>query len=204
MEFTVNGKKFTDYNEAKAYEESLKQKEAEAKRQEQLNAKKEVYTDEIVNLMNFCVVDFDNEKMTSPRPRLIFAFMAKSKNKSDFATMANAYIESACEKRFYVEENGDYGEYYSVSFPSVKSKAYDELNGVACGAVLDYLLNNGHKPSVIGKFIPVNEELGVMFYDLVGVDDIHNNCSDCKEDMSYDDLPDEVKSALEFIARMLG
>ena len=213
MEFTVNGKKFTDYNEAKAYEDSLKQKEAEAKRQADLNAKKEIYFDEVVNRMNFCVVNYDNEKMSSPRPCLIFAFMTETpKNKSEFVTMANAYIEEACEKHYYVEPDGSYGEYYTVSFPTSKSKGFDEMNDVVCGAVLDYLLNNGHAFSTEGKFISVNEELGVMFYDLTGVEKQESKgCPNCKgyncstgEELSYEDLPTEIKNILNLLGRFVG
>lgn len=215
MEFVVGNKKFTDYNEAQAYEKTLREKEAEAQKQAELDAKKEAYIDEITNQMEFCVVDFDNKRMTSPRPRLIFAFMTETaKNKSDFVTMANAYIEEACERRFYINKDGSYGKYYNISFLTAKSKGYDEMNSVACGAVLDYLLNNGHAFSTSGKFIPVDEELGVMFFDLTWVDkDECDGCQGCSckgydcstgEEISYDDLPDEVKAVANLLGRLFG
>lgn len=165
--------------------------------------------------MEFCVVDFDNKRMTSPRPRLIFAFMTEtSKNKSDFVTMANAYIEEACERRFYINKDGSYGKYYNISFLTAKSKGYDEMNSIACGAVLDYLLNNGHAFSTSGKFIPVDEELGVMFFDITGVDkDECDGCQSCNckgydcstgEEVSFDDLPDEVKAVANLLGRLFG
>ena len=212
MEFTVNGKKFTDYNEAKAYEDSLKQKEVEAKRQADLNAKKEIYFDEVVNRMNFCVVNFDNEKINSPTPTMVFAFMTDTpKNKSEFVTMANAYIEEVCAKRYYVAEAGSYGEYYSIAFPTVKSKGYDELSSCVCGSIIDYLLNHGHVFSTSGNLIKIDKDLSVMFYDLTGVDkQEEKTCSGCdccnhskaEKEVSYDELPDEVKSTLDFIGRL--
>lgn len=214
MEFTVNGKKFTDYNEAKAYEDSLKQKEAEAKRQADLNAQRELYFDEVVNKMNFCVVNFDNDVIKSPAPSVVFAFMTDTaKNKSEFVTMANAYIEETCEKRFYVNEDGSYGEYYTISFINSKSKDYDEISEMTCGAVIDYLLNNGHAFSTSGNLISVNEDYAVMFYDLTGVvkQEEKKSCSGCRgyncsagEELSYEDLPAEVKNILNLLGRFIG
>lgn len=208
MEFTVNDKKFTDYNEAKAYEDSLKQKEAEAKKQKALEEQKELYFDEVVNKMSFCVVNFDNEKITSPTHSVVFAFMTDTpKNKSDFVTMANAYIEEACEKRFYVDEDGSYGEYYSIAFPTVKSKGYDELSSCVCGSIIDYLLNHGHAFSTSGNLIKIDKDLSVMFYDLTGVDKQNNKtCDNCsvKKNCDYDELPDDIKVALDFIGRLFG
>lgn len=212
MEFTVGNKKFTNYNEAKAYEDSLKQKEAEAKRQADLDARKEMYFDEVVNHMNFCVVNFDNEKINSPAPSMVFAFMTDTpKNKSEFVTMANAYIEEVCEKRYYVDTDGSYGEYYTISFINSKSKDYDEISEMTCGAIIDFLLNYGHAFSTSGHIIPVNEDYAVMFFDLTGVDKQESKgCSDCgccnhskaEKEVIYDELPDEVKSALDFIGRL--
>ena len=201
MKFTVNGKEFTDYNEAKAYEESLAKKEAEAKKQKELDEKKALYLDEVTNKMNFCVVNFDNELITSPTPNIVFAFMTDTpKSKSDFVTMANAYVEDVCPKRFYInEEDGSYGEYFSIAFPSVKSKGYTELNGCVCGAVVDYLLNHGHAFSTSGNLIKIDDDLSVMFYDLTGVD--AQDSKDCSTDKNIidDEMPDEVKYAVNFI-----
>lgn len=206
MEFTVNDKKFTDYNEALAYENSLKQKKAEAKKQKELEEQKELYFDEVVNKMNFCVVSFDNEKITSSTPSVVFAFMTDTpKSKSDFVTMANAYIEETCEKRFYVDEDGSYGEYYSIAFPTVKSKGYDELSSCVCGSIVDYLLNHGHAFSTSGNLIKIDKDLSVMFYDLTGVDKQDNKtCDGCSVGKNgiCDELPDEVKVALDFIGRL--
>lgn len=213
MEFTtVDGKKFTDYNEAKAHEAKIAQAKAKAEEEKKLQQQKDEYMTDVTENMNFCVVDFNMEVMNSPSEKVIFAIVTDNPvSKAEFATLANAYVEECCGRHYIVDtSDGEITECYRKYFPTIKSKDFDTMQELACTSVIDYLINNGYPAKGSTNLEKIDDEYSVMFVNLSnkGVAEEHTckGCGKCGQakDTEEDEIPEEVKEVFDFLRHLFG